>query len=160
MGLMGLDFWFLPGEKKLGWEQRSRRRKLKPFHLFAAENLDCGDRAGYWRLVGNRAAVRFTTPGPEGALAGARLELMGEGFQETAVRCWLERAIVEGKVSPRLARLYGAVNRHHLFYRYVGASSAAQLHALRMLTDRGDSFYRGYLRMLALAALAQKEVER
>jgi hypothetical protein len=28
-----------------------------------------------------------------------------------------------------------------------------------MLTDRDDSFYRGHLRMLALAALVQKEVQ-
>jgi hypothetical protein len=155
MGLMGLDFWYLPGELKEGYKQRSGRRKPKPFHLFSTGYTG----GGYYRLIGNRAAVRLTAPGPDGALASARIELMGEGFQETAVRCWLERAIVEGKASPALARLYSEVSRHHLFYRYVGANSAAQLHELRMLTDRGDSLYRGYLRLLATAALMQKEAE-
>jgi hypothetical protein len=157
MGMMGLDFWYLPGELKLGWKERSRRRKPKPFHLFSSEYL--GGNA-YWRLEGGTTTRRFTAPGPEGALASARLELLAEGFQETAVRCWVERKIVEGGVRPTLVRLYSEVKRHHLHYRYRGAHWGTSLHDLRLLTDRGDSFYRGYLRLLALAALVQEETQQ
>jgi hypothetical protein len=85
-GRMGADFWPVLKDR--------RGRKVGGL----------GERYPYasWRNLD--IFVALLAPGPDGAVSTARYEMMREGVQECEARIFIERAIVEKKISGELLR--------------------------------------------------------